>query len=145
MDLRLPPSFLNCYSSLINLYTIFANQNLGMNFNDIINQLIIQSVRLLGVVILPILILFLNPESIPNKKCLGDTLSTEMNFEFIEANSYTFDNNHIENTCNYFTLESLQNIAFLVLDGYTSSISIEQKQYKNLSDFGIFIPPPELA
>lgn len=111
----------------------------------LIHLLLMQSFRLVGIVALPLMILFLNPESIPNKKCLGDTLSTEMNFEFIEANSYTFDNNHIENTCNYFTLESLQNIAFLVLDGYTSSISIEQKQYKNLSDFGIFIPPPELA
>jgi hypothetical protein len=101
------------------------------------------SFRLVGIAVLPLMILFLNPESIPNKKCLGDTLSTEMNFEFIEANSYTFDNNHIENTCNYFTFENLQNMAFFALDSYRFSISTEQIHFKNLSDFGIFIHPPE--
>ncbi len=145
MDLRLQPSFLNCYSSLINLYTIFANQNLGMNFNDIINQLIIQSVRLLGVVILPILILFLNPEQIPFKKSYADCVFTEMNFELIEANSFSFDNNQTDNTHHYFIFQTHNPLVFTTPKNKAVLALTYHKFAKEILESGIFIPPPEIV
>lgn len=115
-----------------------------MDFNKLINQLLIQSFRLLSVTLLPMLILTCHPSGTTLKKSFNNCVFNEMKLEFIEADSFSFNDNQAENTNHYFLEETHQLIA-----GNSSS----EKQnlgfnyntsFKENLGLGIFIPPPEI-
>lgn len=115
-----------------------------MSLKNITNQLIIQSFRLLGVSILPLLIIFLTPEQVSFKKSHTDYVLTEMSFEFIEADSFSFDNNETDHTNHHFIFEVYKPIAFKCSDSNPNLEYTYQRFFKEILDSGIFIPPPKL-